>query len=327
MPHDRPPGLDLQDNPPVLDLRGGADGSDRDQPLRAIRGGKTIVPAELRTGQRVSRHERRSSMRPTTPSNTTSAPPDSTDARALPTPASMPPAKRHGQDLGATSNHTSHIRMDTMDFLECIFQVCVIWCVIGSTDDYHDLKKTFEDKCASILGRPITIVYHDGLTFAIGHDRHREVMVTGWAARPSQLDERLDGDPSNKIRIEPRSENFFKADLSEAEVKDLEWNGEDVERLFEEDLGLLHSEFAPVTCPEVGEDAEADTGIAKSTSTAQGFTMRRTTSRIPLPTPEVRQAIAPNPILATKLTMRVRSNETDNSEGQSIGELEDQWPF
>ncbi|CAG7557633.1 unnamed protein product [Fusarium equiseti] len=213
---------------------------------------------------------------------------------------------------------------DTVEtiFLECIFQVCVVRCVLKSGDEYYDLKAHLKSKYASILDLPISIAFRDGLTFAIGHAEHGRGMYTGWPPSPHSLDQRLDADADNNVRVEPRSENFLKADydpstydalkrmvmnidlpesvynktlkpkaLSQEEVEFLKWDGQEIdedEDLFDE----AFKRFDPVS--DAMNDAE-------------------TTSALPEK-------------MSGDFPMRVKSNETNYSDtGLPLGELGAQW--
>jgi len=99
--------------------------------------------------------------------------------------------------------------------LECIFQACIIKCTLSSSDPNYDIKRYLKGKYSSLLGLPLAMAYHDGLTFALGHAHHGQGMYTGWPPKPHRLDERLEKDHENNIRVEPRTENFMKADYDE----------------------------------------------------------------------------------------------------------------
>ncbi|KAF5677584.1 hypothetical protein FHETE_1635 [Fusarium heterosporum] len=103
---------------------------------------------------------------------------------------------------------------DTVEtiFLECVFQACVARCILDRNGIHYDQKKQLKEKYKSILGLPITMAYHDGLTFAIGHREHGKRMFSGWPIKPTSLKERLEGDDENNMFIEPRTENYLKAD-------------------------------------------------------------------------------------------------------------------
>ncbi|KAM0246136.1 hypothetical protein ACHAP5_004918 [Fusarium lateritium] len=224
---------------------------------------------------------------------------------------------------------------DTVEtiFLECIFQVCVVRCVLKSDDEFYELKAHLKSKYASILGLPLTIAYHDGLTFAVGHAHHGKGMFTGWPPKAHRLDERLDADETNNIRIEPRTENFLKADydestysqlkkmimeidlpksvydknlkpdkLSKQDLENLRWDGEELDDadLFGETVGLFDSEFIQ---QDEREGPEAMPGTQEEASMA----VKPST-------------INPSAKSLGKMAVRVKSNETDYGEGLSVDE-------
>ncbi|KAF5613811.1 uncharacterized protein FSUBG_423 [Fusarium subglutinans] len=239
---------------------------------------------------------------------------------------------------------------DTVEtiFLECIFQVCVIRCVLRSVDEFYELKKHLKAKYVSILGLPLAIAYHDGLTFSVGHAQHGRGMFTGWPAKPSRLDERLDADESNNIRIETRSENFLKADydestysqlkqmimdidlpkdvydktlkpgkLSKEDFDALKWDGEDVndDDLYNNEIALFDPEFLQT---DESETPEASKVPMTEGEASQAPEQRATGETVPLSTEPSTKALG-------KMPLRVKSNETDYSEGLSAGELDSEW--
>ncbi|KAG5819150.1 hypothetical protein H9Q74_000776 [Fusarium xylarioides] len=239
---------------------------------------------------------------------------------------------------------------DTVEtiFLECIFQACVLRCILKIDDEFYGLKKHLKAKYSPLLGLPLAIAYHDGLTFAIGHAEHGRGMFTGWPAKPSRLDERLDADETNNLRIESRTENFLKADydestysqlkemimnidlpkevydktlkpgkLSEADFDALRWDGEDVkdEELYNDGIGLFDTHFL--------QEDESKTLETSAVSATQGEAtgasdQQSTGEHLPLSTGRSEKALG-------KMPLRVKSNETDYSEGLSAGELDSQW--
>ncbi|OBS17765.1 hypothetical protein FPOA_09497 [Fusarium poae] len=224
---------------------------------------------------------------------------------------------------------------DTIEtiLLECIFQVCINKCVLTSDDPNYHLQRHLKAKYSSLLELPLVMAYHDGLTFALGHAEHGKGMYTGWPSRPHRLDERLEGDDSNNIRVESRTENFLKADydestypdlkkmimdidmpkdvydntlkpqaLSKEERENLVWNGEELgDDLFKESLEFSDpmSEI-PDPSETSGEAMPADVGQLPLSQGAPAKTVEN-------------------------LSMRVKSDQTDYSEGLSAGELDEQW--
>lgn len=175
-------------------------------------------------------------------------------------------------------------------FLECLFQVCVNRCILDRNDVNYEQKKRLKAKYKSLLGLPITIAYHDGLTFAVGHRHHGQGMFTGWPAKATSIEERFNLDGENNILIEPRTENFLKSDydessypelkqivldinlprdvydktvkphsLSKRDVEDMTWDGKEVKvDLFEEAPGFFDS---GLSWP--GEEVPKEKPIAK----------------------------------------------------------------
>ncbi|CAJ0549697.1 Ff.00g033100.m01.CDS01 [Fusarium sp. VM40] len=164
---------------------------------------------------------------------------------------------------------------DTVEtiFLECVFQACVVKCILDRNDVHYEQKRQLREKYKSILGLPISIAYYDGLTFAIGHREHGKGMFSGWPAKPVSLKERLDGDDENNMFVEPRTENYLKLDydasvypqlkkmimevdlpkevydkthkpkdLSKQSLEEVMWNGEEVdEDLIQQAPGVFDS--------------------------------------------------------------------------------------
>ncbi|KAF9780374.1 hypothetical protein IL306_000326 [Fusarium sp. DS 682] len=213
-------------------------------------------------------------------------------------------------------------------------------CILWIDDKSYEIKKHLKAKYASILGLPLAMAYHDGLTFALGHAKHGCGMYTGWPAKPQRLNERLDADNSNNIRIETRTENFLKADydetaysqlkevimdidlpkeiydktltpgkLSEEDLETLKWDGEDVkdDDLYNDGIGLFDPELLEALQESLTQDQTSGTAEQQSV----GETVPSSTGP---------SAKAPG-----KMPIRVKSNETDYSEGLSAGELDSQW--
>ncbi|KAI8292752.1 hypothetical protein K4K59_006247 [Colletotrichum sp. SAR11_240] len=99
-------------------------------------------------------------------------------------------------------------------YLEAMFQAAINRCVLTRNDPNFEVKKSLKTKYASsILALPIGIAFHDALRMAVAHAEHGKGMRTGWPVGATTLQERLDNDDANNIRIEACTENYLKSDF------------------------------------------------------------------------------------------------------------------
>ncbi|KAF4496813.1 hypothetical protein FAGAP_7021 [Fusarium agapanthi] len=224
---------------------------------------------------------------------------------------------------------------DTPDtiFLECVFQVCVARSVLDPKDTDFKQKRQLKEKYQSILGLPLSIAYHDGLTFVLGHREHGKGMFSGWPVNPTSIKQRLNGDDENNMLIEPRTENYLKQDYPESvypqlkqiimdvdlpkevydknfkhrslpkqDLQDIMWNGEEVEDdLLKETPGLFDSGLAwPVE-----KDLEPEGyGILAGNPHTEAKTSRK---RIPESTGLSEKALGKMPVRTRSLSSQAES--------------------
>ncbi|KAI8156745.1 hypothetical protein K4K49_007611 [Colletotrichum sp. SAR 10_70] len=108
-------------------------------------------------------------------------------------------------------------------FLECIFQVCIIRCVVfvHGDDDNLEVILKLKEEYSSILELPLTVAYHDALRFAVAKKVHGKQMRSGWPTNATSLDQRLEGNALNNISIEPCTENYAKSNFDPSTYEDI----------------------------------------------------------------------------------------------------------
>lgn len=173
-------------------------------------------------------------------------------------------------------------------FLECIFQVCITKCILNPDDALFDIKKSLKEEYASILELPLGVAFHDPLTFVIGNAHHGEAMRSGWPVGATRLQERLDNNSENNMRIEARTENFLKFDFDESTYPLLKQIVRDVKlpkEIFDRDLEPESERFQEDYIDIPWDD---DYGIAEQTDLVdQSELEANEETALRSPTPEV----------------------------------------